>query len=189
MQTDTWTCLPNLKCSEKDNVKAHIMSMMMLHEELTGMGAPIDDCDFTAMILSSLPESLRSFIHTTTAAILGAGSSITPEKIIALVFEGTDHCNISKSDASDNTALSSSTKECRCTWRSNRNDQKCSNCERIGHTKDNCWCKGGGKEGQGPHQKKKTESVSTAALSPDTDYAFLTSTLTEVANTLAIPPE
>jgi hypothetical protein len=71
----------------------------------------------------------------------------------------------------------------------NKHDKKCSNCEHVGHTKENCWNKGRGKEGQGPHQKKKTESVNAAMPSPDVDYAFLTSTLTEVASALAIPQE
>ncbi|KIM92082.1 hypothetical protein PILCRDRAFT_203 [Piloderma croceum F 1598] len=33
-------------------------------------------------------------------------------------------------------------------------DELCDNCNRPGHTKPNCWSKGGGKEGQGPRQKK-----------------------------------
>ena len=52
--------------------------------------------------------------------------------------------------------------------------------------KDNCWHKGGGKEGQGQHQKKN-ESASVAA--PADDYAFLTSTLPNSATVAAVPIE
>ena len=52
--------------------------------------------------------------------------------------------------------------------------------------KDNCWHKGGGKEGQGLHQKKN-ESASAAAAADD--YAFLTSTLSDSATVAAVPIE
>ena len=32
------------------------------------------------------------------------------------------------------------------------------NSKKKGHIKENCWAKGGGKEGQGPHQKKQSKS-------------------------------
>ncbi|KAF8833828.1 hypothetical protein BDN67DRAFT_872001, partial [Paxillus ammoniavirescens] len=65
--------------------------MLVLHEELAGMGAPLDNRDFTAMILTSIPKSFRSFLRTTTTAIREAGAAITSEKIISLVFEEADH--------------------------------------------------------------------------------------------------
>ena len=34
----------------------------------------------------------------------------------------------------------------------------CTNCKKKGHIKENCWAKGGGKEGQGPCQKKQSKS-------------------------------
>jgi len=41
----------------------------------------------------------------------------------------------------------------------------CENCNKPGHTRSECWSKGGGKEGQGSKQKKKnkTKSVTVAA--------------------------
>ncbi|KIJ09318.1 hypothetical protein PAXINDRAFT_38852, partial [Paxillus involutus ATCC 200175] len=158
--------------------------MLVLCKELAGMDAPLDDHDFPAMILTSIPKSFHSFLCTTTTAICEASATVTSEKIISLVFEEADHRNLRKSGAADDIALNSSTKECRRTWRS-----RCFNCECVGHMKDNCWQKGGGKEGQGLHQKKKAKSVNTAMLSPDTDYVFLMSTLTKVTNTLVVPPE
>ena len=34
-------------------------------------------------------------------------------------------------------------------------DVECYNCHKKGHTRDNCWSKGGGKEGQGPRTNMK----------------------------------
>ena len=33
----------------------------------------------------------------------------------------------------------------------------CTNCKKKEHIKENCWAKGGGKEGQGPCQKKQSK--------------------------------
>ncbi|EGO02985.1 hypothetical protein SERLA73DRAFT_47284, partial [Serpula lacrymans var. lacrymans S7.3] len=49
----------------------------------------------------------------------------------------------------------------------------CSNCDRKEHIDKDCWQKYGGKEGQGPRQKKKQERLNTARDPPDEDnYAF-----------------
>ena len=34
----------------------------------------------------------------------------------------------------------------------------CTNCNKPGHSKENCWANSGGKEGQGPKQKKQKQS-------------------------------
>jgi hypothetical protein len=38
------------------------------------------------------------------------------------------------------------------------NKNKCTNCKKKGHTKEKCWAKGGGKEGQGPKQSQNKKS-------------------------------
>jgi hypothetical protein len=48
-------------------------------------------------------------------------------------------------------------------------DAVCYNCECKGHYKEDCWRKGGGKEGQGPNQKKQAAvetQVSMGAYRP-----------------------
>ena len=56
---------------------------------------------------------------------------------------------------------------------SSRKDRsiECFNCHKKGHKKPDCWAKGGGKEGQGPNQKGKTETKEkgkeTAAAAKD----------------------
>ncbi|KIK76736.1 hypothetical protein PAXRUDRAFT_44039, partial [Paxillus rubicundulus Ve08.2h10] len=79
--------LQNLKCGEKDDVKTHLASMMVLREELAGMGASVDDRDFTAMILSSIPESFRTLLYSTTAAIHATGNPVTSERVISILSE------------------------------------------------------------------------------------------------------
>ena len=73
-------------------------------------------------------------------------------------------------------------------------DENCENCRRPGHKKPDCWSKGGGKEGQGPKQKKakkeaKTESA-VLAVSEEKDelFAFVcTSAYANVTEALQVP--
>ena len=67
---------------------------------------------------------------------------------------------------------------------------KCKNCKKKGHTKEQCYAKGGGCEGQGPKQKAKTaETMVVAANNEEGDlFAFTCSSdHTAVAAKLVIP--
>ena len=73
-------------------------------------------------------------------------------------------------------------------------DEHCENCKKGGHTKADCWAKGGGKEGQGPRakakEKKKTETGNSAALADSSDNSFsffCTSTHMMSTNAVATP--
>ena len=111
--------------------------------------------------------------------------------IVALALEEADHINLDKgaNSTTNDTALSTSTlkgqKQCG-KGKSKKSEIKCDNCSCVGHKKEDCWCKGGGKEGQGPHQKKDESASAAAAMD---DYAFLTSTLSNSATVAAIPAE
>jgi len=50
-------------------------------------------------------------------------------------------------------------------------EDACKNCNKPGHTRSECWSKGGGKEGQGPKRKKKnkTESATVVADNDEGD--------------------
>jgi hypothetical protein len=68
-------------------------------------------------------------------------------------------------------------------------DVTCKNCNRPGHSKPDCWSKGGGKEGQGPRQKKKGQKNETVVIVTDDDKDELfmftcTSDYMAVADTL-----
>jgi hypothetical protein len=72
--------------------------------------------------------------------------------------------------------------------------QKCANCKQKGHTKEQCWAKGGGSEGQGPkqHQKKDSQKKkgkekahtveeSGSSLGDDNNVAFMNSETTFIS--------
>ena len=70
----------------------------------------------------------------------------------------------------------------------------CVNCDKSGHTKEDCWAPRGGKEGQGPNQQKqgskgKKKEESAAKTTTEEVFAFTcTSTFVGVADSQKIPP-
>jgi hypothetical protein len=73
-----------------------------------------------------------------------------------------------------------------------QSDVTCENCDRPGHSKPDCWSKGGGKEGQGPRQKKKgktNEAIIVVADDDNSELFTFTCTLDYVAlaNSLDVP--
>ena len=72
----------------------------------------------------------------------------------------------------------------------------CKNCKITGHTKADCWSKGGGKEGQGPRGQnskkgeKKPETAAAVEVTGNVDEIFAftcTSDYIEVTNALNVP--
>ena len=63
-------------------------------------------------------------------------------------------------------------------------DETCEDCNKTGHTKPDCYSKGGGKEGQGPHQNgkaKKAEPVVVAVADDESDLSAFTCSSNGVA--------
>ena len=122
-----------MKCGKKGNICAHLANMMSLWEELAGMpGAPINDYDFTAMIIGSLPTAFQGLICTMTAAIWASGWIVTYDIIIAIVLEEADHIKIDNgaNSMTNNTALTTTSKG--QIWhgkgKSKKSEVKCNNC-------------------------------------------------------------
>lgn len=69
-----------------------------------------------------------------------------------------------------------------------REKKKCDNCKRSGHTRDYCWAKGGGREGQGPASNKygngksdeKTSNTKTVNLVDDDDDSDVEAAVVQV---------
>jgi hypothetical protein len=73
-------------------------------------------------------------------------------------------------------------------------DITCKNCKKTGHGKPDCYAKGGGKEGQGPKQKRaaKGKEPDTAVVTTDNDERELfmftcTSDYSAIMNKLDVP--
>ena len=210
--------LASMKLTENDNPKAHLMEvkqhfqlMGQQHNNLLKMGLTISDLHYNTIIMSSLPESYQPTLQTITAVehvstLLGTLSSrvMKPDNLITFITEEAQHCIINdehtKNVESALTALGKkqrTRKQC-----SNKGKEKstpsatCKNCKNTGHTKADCWLKGGGKEGQGPRGQnskkgeKKAETAAAAEATGNADEIFAftcTSNYIEVTNALNIP--
>ncbi len=97
VQIDAHQRLQELHCGESGNVKSHISKMIQYREELAGMGASVQDTDFVAMIMSSLPESYRPLLSSMSAAAKIAKAPITSDQLISQIMEEADHRSIQQS--------------------------------------------------------------------------------------------
>ncbi|KAJ7477405.1 hypothetical protein FB451DRAFT_1172961 [Mycena latifolia] len=102
--------------------------------------------------VASLPEKFRPLLTTIATASRLAGPPISSAMLIQEIYEMADkntvHANI---DDAEQTAMAASSGRGRArATREGKKDVKCENCDRTGHSKRDCWSKGGGKEGQAP---------------------------------------
>ena len=146
-------------------VKQHFQLMGQRHNNLLKMGSTISDSRYNTIIMTSLPELYRPTLQTITAAeqastLLSTSSSraMKPDDLITFITEEAQH-RVINDECTKNveSALAALGKKQRTGKHcSNRGKEKstpsatCENCKNTGHTKADCWEKGGGKEGQGP---------------------------------------
>ena len=94
------------------------------------------------------------------STLLGTSSSrvMKPDDLITFITEEASHHIINNEHTKNmESALAALGKKQRTgKQHSNKSKEKstpsatCENCKNTGHTKADCWLKGGGKEGQGP---------------------------------------
>ena len=185
--------------------------MMKRHDNLIEIGSLLSTTRLSMIIISSLPSSYRSAIQTIMAAerisaIQGTAGKpkMTPLDLISFFTEEAQHRLIheERSKEAESALIADRRRQKKCTDNkgktkpnSNSND-RCENCNKNGHIKVDCWAKGGGKEGQGPRQKKanKSQNLPKAAIVADAKqksesfFAFTcTSDFTDVAQSLDLP--
>jgi hypothetical protein len=120
---------------------------------MAGMGEVVQDIDYGAIIMGSLPDSYRSIISSLEATAGYAQKVVTPQELIATVTVEYEHRLIRNPQAAKrggNATLTAGAQASARDKRSTAKDVTCYNCNRTGHFKSDCWAKGGGKEGQRP---------------------------------------
>ena len=128
----------------------------------------------------------------------GTSTKMKANDLIAFLIEEAQHCLINdERTKSSNQALAAHNKRTRKNKprqvKGAKGDDKalnadsditCHNCKKPDHKKLDCWSKGGGKEGQGPRQKKgkKTESAIVAATEDNDNELFAFACTSDFAN-------
>lgn len=151
--------LNSIKYREGANIEAHFRALRTAWSKANDQGAGIDDKRFRAYIIKSMPSSWAPvtgalfevkksadvIVRLTTHALLLHGPSV-------IAPTNSTHALYTQSVRSNDKAI------------------KCENpnCGRTGHTKDKCFRKGGGMEGQYPEwwrKHKGTANTSSATSS------------------------
>src|SRR5882762_5334112 len=70
------------KCSEHGDMHAHLNKLQTICEDLTSMGAPVNNEDFTSIILRSVPASYDMYIAAIIATSSLFNRSLTPTNLI-----------------------------------------------------------------------------------------------------------
>lgn len=131
------------RCGEGESVRQHMGDVRAMHSDLAEMGIVIDDYLVAMAMSKSLPASYDTYVSTIFAGIQDLEQA-NSRYVASKIFEEK-----AGRDSKSEDANMASTRIF------------CSNCKKPGHVKENCYGKGGGKEGQGPRQivrRKKQEA-------------------------------
>ncbi|OBZ69824.1 Retrovirus-related Pol polyprotein from transposon TNT 1-94 [Grifola frondosa] len=176
------TRLQNTKCNENTNVRTHLDLLLKMREELSTMGAPIADLDFSAMIFQSLPPSYGTLLTALTTASRLAKNPLTPDDVVFAVCEEYDR-RAGNAATTDTALAARAFGKSKSSWKggNSKADIECYNCKHKGHVKADCWRPGGGKEGQGPRDqapkkggKGGGKTTANAAAADGEAHAFTT---------------
>jgi hypothetical protein len=143
------------KCGETESVCTHFEQLADMCEQLAVMGKTVNDDDYTDILLASLPLSYNFICSTINASTCISKEKLTPHTVMQLITNEYECCTTKNKNNSQDEAFATDAK-CK------KKNIECFNCKKCGHVKANCWAKGGGKEGQGPHCKGKAKAKDDA---------------------------
>jgi hypothetical protein len=139
-------------------MRSHLNHLTDARDELLGMDLTVED--FTSIIINSMPDSYHDLVSAISGATRAVRTTLDSDQLIILLTEEDDYRKSEQKrgkSKSDHQALNVNKGK-----NGKKGDLKCDNpnCNRKGHTKENCYQPGGGKEGQAPWQKDKDKPKS-----------------------------
>jgi hypothetical protein len=191
-EADTKRRLQEMRCNKGTDVKEHLTNLVRLQDELEGMGVSISDDDFATTIISSLPPSYCILLSSVTHAAALLKAKIDPNDLMWIILEEAEQCLITEhaSGQSGSALYSKGSKQEQKKRGNSASNIKCNNCGCTGHTKDDCFHKGGGKEGQVWWQKKKKDkgtrnaNAAQSLSKPDDNKSYAFQCTSNHANTV-----
>ena len=151
--------MQELKCKEDTDVHMHLEAMMMMYEELSGMGGTPDPKEYLTILLGSLPKSYRVLLMPITVAASIAGKDLNPEDIVVCVNEEFNLCLIKVKliKANKNALAANSHRKGKCNKGQDKKGSKdkieCWGCGKLGHTRAKWKDKSKGKSKEGKSDK------------------------------------
>ena len=161
--------LQQTKCSEDDNVREHFDKLISLREQLAAMGKSIPDNKYASILMGSLPDSHIAILGSISAAAELSGTAVSSNVVVKIATDEYDRRTLGSEKSKDEAFVADTQKKKK---KGKKRDVECENCHKKGHTKSECWAKGGGNEGGGPKHKPKKDGdksnvASTSNQSPD----------------------
>ena len=138
--------LQSTHCAEDESVRNHFVKLTDMREQLASMGETIIESKYASILMGSLPKSYSQTISSIATTSKITGTAATPQVIISLVTNKYDKHTVESGGIPDEALAADSRKG----KKGKKCDVKCDNCHKKGHTKAECWAKGGGNEGGGP---------------------------------------
>ena len=149
------------QCEEKDNVCTHFQELSDLHNQLAVIGKTVDDDNFTATLLASLPPSYNHACTLINSSVRLGSVALMPaiaREIVLKEYERQVARDLKKGTQDEAFSANAQKKK--------KRDVECHNCHKCGHFKVECWAKGGGQEGQGPKRKGHAKEGTAAVTKP-----------------------
>ncbi|KAJ1300258.1 hypothetical protein OPQ81_005086 [Rhizoctonia solani] len=155
--------ITTVKIEEDEDIATAFNNIRSIAAKMETLGEPISELMLAQMMMNAVPPSYS--INTSIIQTTNQPSAITPDMVQASILAEEKR---RKNGSSGLTAMVSSlsTKPKPSNSKSSKSASKgkkkekgpaCINCGKPNHTKAECWAKGGGAEGTGPHQKRRTE--------------------------------
>jgi hypothetical protein len=102
-------------CDEGRDVKVHFRELNRLCQIMAGMGTRIDDEDYVAIVMGSLPDSYRPIISTFKVAAGYLSKVVTAQELITTVNIEYEHrllCNSQSARKGGNATLHAGNSTC-----------------------------------------------------------------------------
>ncbi|KAG6860197.1 hypothetical protein C0993_003124, partial [Termitomyces sp. T159_Od127] len=197
-ETDLLAQLQNTRFVEngKIDMRTHLANMVVIKERLAEIGCPLSDVSFVSYIRTSLSlaPTYKPLFTTLATSARTSGKSVSSQDLIWHLNEEANSAAIETNINRQHEAMVAAHTEARGNTKSSKEKGKskskgkdkrhCDNCDKNGHTKDQCFEDGGGMAGKAPdwwlkkHKgkgKDKSKSANAAeAEEKEENYAFLT---------------
>jgi hypothetical protein len=148
-ETNLLTQLQTLRLVESGDMREHLTKMSEIKERLAEMNCPVTDESFVSYICTSLSlvPNYRSLLTTLNATAHESGRKLTSSNLIWHLTEEANSIALEDSINKSNAAMMAATSRSRGKANSKgKAKAHClnPNCNKDGHTIDQCFTKGGG---------------------------------------------
>jgi LTR polyprotein gag-polypeptide-like protein/Pol polyprotein len=159
-------------CGDDNNVCEHFEKLANLWEQLAAMGKSMPSNEYASISMGSLPTTYAGMLGSIAVSAEMSRMAVSSTVVIKLAIDEYDWHTLQSGKAQDEAFTADDQKK----KKGKRNNIKCENCHQRGHTKDQCWVKGGSNEGGGPKHRGKDDDKKDKDKTDSGDKAAAAST-------------